>query len=107
MTHFWVPTKEEEDAALRVDASAAFRRPVVVNSTAAQMRSLITRLRAEPKESLVERSNRLYRAGLLADVAALEAATDQEPWERYCGDVLVFYAIRYVLDERGIPILPE
>ena len=68
-----------------------------------EVRRLLARLRAEPRDALVALSNKKYRAV----VAALPPATapdDEEAWGRLCGDVLVFHAARLVLAGTPLPL---
>jgi hypothetical protein len=88
--------------AVRLDATAMFRVPLVVDSTRGEVRRLLARLRAEPRDALVALSNAKYRAV----AAGLPPATapDDEAWGRLCGDVLVFHCARLVLAGTPLPL---
>lgn len=99
----WFPEADETESSLTVDASPVFRVPVLVSTTRSEMRRMVQRLRAESKEELVSMSNRRFRDCISANATEMEERGGEE-WGRFCGDVLVFYAIRYVLDGVGVPI---
>ena len=93
----WTPCEKDGEEALRVDASAAFGHPLVVDTTKEEVWRLVLRLKNEPKPKLVTLSNEKFRSCL--------APPTEEGLERTCGDVLVFYCTRYLLDGRGVPFL--
>ena len=89
--------------AVRVDATAMFRVPLVVESTRGEVRRLLARLRAEPRGALVALSNAKYRA-VAAGLPPATAPDDEEAWGRLCGDVLVFHCARLVLAGTPLPL---
>ena len=107
----WYPEddaqKETDESSLRVDGHPGFGRPMVVQTTRERMRSLIRQLRGETQADLVALSNERYRAILTAVPASVDDGWKRrhaEAWERACGNVLVVYAVRWILDGRGIPV---
>ena len=97
----FVPCAQHEDGnvEVRIDASCAFGHRVTVLSTDGEIWSVVRRLKAEDKTALVQLSNDKFRACVSADPQTL----GEEGFERLCGDVLVFYCTRVVLDGCGIP----
>lgn len=84
---------------VRVDASAAFGHPVAVMTTRKELNRLIQRIQGETRDAQIALSNDKFRRC----VAPCPAQDDEEAFERFCGDVLVFYAARYVLHGTPIP----
>jgi hypothetical protein len=99
----WDGTGGADGEAVRVDASAMFAVPLVVESTRGEVRRLLARLRAEPRDALVALSNKKYRA-VVAGLPPATAPDDEEAWGRLCGDVLVFHAARLVLAGTPLPL---
>lgn len=95
---------------LHVNAFPAFGTPVLVDTTQDVVQRLLERLRAEPRTEVVALSNKLYRRNIgfaAEETDACARAGDEaalEAWQRFCGDVLVFYCARNVLDGREIPV---
>ena len=83
-----------------VDASAAFGHALRVRTTHEELERLIQRMRTETREAVINLSNRTFRActGTLPEEGTTE-------FERYCGDVLVFYCARNILDGRKVPTM--
>lgn len=100
MSTLWDPGDGVDDGALRVEAFPLVRKPVVVDTTKAELRRLVQRMTAD-RGNLKAVSNRAFRR--LAGETTPEEASGIE-WESFCGDVLVLYCARYVLDGRGIPV---
>lgn len=98
-----------EASALRIDAAPAFGARVLVDTTPSEVRRLVARLRAEPRATVISLSNARYRRGLECQWEETEARAQhageegREAWARACGDVLVFYCARFVLDGRALP----
>ena len=84
-----------------IEASCAFPQNVLVCSTDGEIWSLVTRLRAESKGSLVRLSNSKFRECITYNPKG--GAEPSDAFERFCGNVLVFYCARVVLDGCGIP----
>jgi hypothetical protein len=97
------PPSKRESPRVRLDAQPAFGAAVVVDTTRAEVRQLVRRMRAESAETLRTMSNERFRRCVSADVATLASDSSSEAWERYCGDVVVFYCLRHVLDGRDVP----
>lgn len=104
----WMPpdaAADVQDGELRVDAAPAFGKPVVVHTTRAEMYRLVQRLRAETHTRRSAVSNDAYRR-CLAYAVPDPVDPDAEAFQRFCGDVLVFYCARNVIDGRGVPVAP-
>ena len=104
MSTLWDPGDGKDDGPLRVEALPLVRKPVVVETTKSEMRRLVQRMtadRASGAADLTAVSNRAFRR-VAADPTPEEGANAE--WESFCGDVLVLYCARYVLDGRGIPV---
>ena len=109
----WDPDEGDEDGELKVEAMTAFQKPVTVPTTKAVVRRLVQRMRADKTESVKELSNAVFRRSVVADVETMEARSrakdatedEKEAWGRFCGDVIVFYATRVVLDGRAVPVV--
>lgn len=94
----WTPDSNEFGAEFDVDASAAFGHPLRVHTTHDDMARLVQRLRGESKPRITSISNRTFRS------CVGPVPEGEEEFGRYCGDVLVFYCARLVIDGRGVPI---
>ena len=96
----WMPTATATEDVLLVDAAPASGQPVLVHTTQATLWQLVEQLRAEPNARRVEVSNRAFRA-----CVSFQGAEDpaSRPFQRFCGDVLVLYCARFLLDGRGVP----
>ena len=93
------------DGPLVVDAAPAFGKPVAVHTTRAELQRLVQRLRAETHTRRSTVSNDAYRRCLAYAVPDPVDPAD-EGFQRFCGDVLVFYCARHVIDGRGVPLAP-
>ena len=96
-----------DDDPLRIDGSAAFGLPVVVDTTRGEVRRIVERMRREPHAELTRISNLKYRAVLQAtpsSVVGLERVGG-EPWTRLCGDIVVFHCARWVMNGSPIPLI--
>ena len=94
----WIPD-ENGTGPLQVDASAAFLKPVKVETTREEVYRMVQRLKGEPKEKCIALSNEKFKKCVAYSV------DDTEGMEAFCGDVIVFYCCRVVLDGRGIPFV--
>ena len=97
---------------MRVDGRPVVRSPLVVHTTRAEMRGLIRRMESMDRASLVGLSNEKFRAchshGDLSDFRRrCSREGGEEEWGRMCGDVLIIYAARWVLDARGVPLVDK
>lgn len=101
----WIPDKKSESGDLKVDTRPAFGQPISIETSKKEMLTLISRLRADGKDKQISVSNDMFRkcVGKTFD----EANTNPDEFESYCGNVLVFYCTRFLLDGRGIPFLEE
>jgi hypothetical protein len=99
MATLWDPSDGSADGPLRVEALPLVGKPVVVETTKAEMRRLVQRMRGD--SNLVDVSNRVFRR-LVGDPTPPEGTSVE--WESFCGDVLVLYCARHVLDGRGVPV---
>ena len=99
----WIPgDAAAEDGPLLVDAAPAFGKPVAVRTTRAELTRLIQRIQGETETRRCAVSNDAYRRCLAYEVPA-EVDPKCEAFQRFCGDVLVFYCARHVIDGRGVP----
>ena len=104
----WLPDSDDPfrgDDDLRVNALPAFNLPISVVASRVEMRGIIKRLKAESKEKRIALSNSLFRKCLSFDPKDMD--TSSEEFERFCGDVIVFYCIRFVIDGRGVPCIDD
>lgn len=102
----WLPDSDGGHGdELRVNALPAFNLPISVIASRTEMRGIIKRLNAEPKEKKIALSNDLFKKGLTFDPADKDTASEE--FERFCGDAVVFYCIRFVLDGRGVPCIDD
>lgn len=106
----WVPDeKNEEGGDLRVDARPAFGQPIAIETSKKEMLRLISRLKADGREKQIHVSNQMFKrcVGKKFEEQG-DVHTEEDEFESFCGNVLVFYCTRYLLDGRGIPFLePE
>lgn len=96
-----MPDTTGSTSALRVDARPAFNQPVVVDTTKEELRRIVARLKGDGREKQIDASNRAFRRCVGKTFGEEEGVVDED----YCGDVLVFYCARFLLDGRGIPFV--
>ena len=104
----WVPDEKFSEGDLQVDARPAFGQPIAIETSKQEMLRLISRLKADGKEKQIQVSNQKFKKCIGKQFNEQQDDVDQEEFEAFCGNVLVFYCTRYLLDGRGIPFLePE
>ena len=95
------PRDVHSDTPVRLDASAAFKHPITVLTTKREVARIIQKLRLEKKEFRTALSNEKFRNCCVADVQDPQS----ESFQKFCGDVIVFFAVRFVIDGTQIPVL--
>lgn len=97
---------EEKEDVLHIDASPAFKVGAVVEMPRARMRAIVASMRRETAADLRALSNRLFRTHVGRTAEEWQTlADDGDAWPRFCGDVAVFYCVRFVLDGRCVPVV--
>jgi hypothetical protein len=102
--YMWEPKKKDCDGDLEVDARPAFKQPVRVKTSKREMLQLVRRLQAEGRDKQIQVSNQMFRRWARAG-ASKDLDPKQDEFEAFCGNVLVFYCARYLLDGRRVPCL--
>ena len=119
-TALWNPDGEDSDDKLvLVNGTAGIGVAITVPVTAKEIRRNIQRMKADTRERLKAESNRIVREALqVRSVEEFQRAAEEEmrsgdgdgvgparqEWEHYCGNVVVLYCLRWVLDGRPIPV---
>ena len=101
----WVPDeKMNTEGDLQVDARPAFDQPIAIETSKQEMLRLISRLKADGREKQIQVSNQMFKK-CVGKKFKEEDEVNEDEFESFCGNVLVFYCARYLLDGRGIPFL--
>lgn len=103
----WDPEGKKQqngDDSLKVDARPAFAQPVAIETTKAELKRIIARLKSDGRDKQIHVSNQMFRRCIGQQ---LDESTLSDVFEEYCGNVLVFYCARFLLDGRGIPFLED
>ena len=100
----WIPDNGDENGDLKVDTRPAFGQPIAIETSKKELLDLISRLKSDGKEKQISVSNDMFRK-CVGKVFDEGSDTDQDEFESYCGNVLVFYCTRFLIDGRGIPFL--
>ena len=98
------PRDVNNDIPVRLNASSAFKHPITVLTTKREVARIIQKLRLEKKEFRTALSNEKFRNCCVADVQDLQDP-QSESFQKFCGDVIVFFAVRFVIDGTQIPVL--
>jgi hypothetical protein len=102
----WLPDSGGDVSGdLRVNALPAFNQPISVLTSRTEMLRIIERLKTDGKQKQIAVSNGLFKKGLYFDPTGKDLTSEE--FQRFCGDVIVFYCVRFVLDGRGIPCLED
>jgi hypothetical protein len=103
----WVPDEKNSEGDLQVDARPAFGQPIAIETSKQEMLRLISRLKADGREKQIHVSNQMFKK-CIGKQFNEQDDVQQEEFEAFCGNVLVFYCTRFLLDGRGVPFLePE
>ena len=100
------PRHKTDEKELRISSAAAFQTNVIVLSTRKQVWSLVEMMRREERKALIDLSNEKFKAcvSFCLETSNETEVSDRIKFQEFCGSVIAFYCVRFVLFQTPIPL---